>query len=502
MPSWKRGSSVISINQTGVGQAGSAPRAEPAPRTLPLEKGRINPLKTMRFIFSFVFFIVLPAQAYVSIDVGQAHVRESQVALQPLILRGPVSPSTVKAGALILNTLSHNFSTSAYFRLIDTEAFLEKPGEKGLEPYPKEPNGFIWKNWQILNTDYLILGEYSIVAQKLVLNLYLYHVPLRRKVFQKKYSTHIKQAEKQAEKLAHKMSNDIISALTNRPGIFLTKITAVRSMRGNKKELFIMDWNGKNKQQVSFHRSSVLSPAWSPDGKHIAYTSFLYQKSKKKRIGALLLYNRLNKSRRIISKGRGARLGSDFLPGGNHILLSVFLRSGNMDIAKMSLKNGFISPITSGPNGAINVEPTVHPNGKRLVFSSDRGGKIMLYSLSLKDGRTRPLTYRGSYNSTPDYSPDGKQVVFSGYANGRFDIFIMNEDGSGLKRLTSFQTDQGKWANNESPSFSPDGRYIVFTSNRNGFYQLYIMNLSTLQLRRITHDSHNYKSPKWSPLLP
>ena len=125
----------------------------------------------------------------------------------------------------------------------------------------------------------------------------------------------------------------------------------------------------------------------------------------------------------------------------------------------------------------------------------------MLYSMSLNGGRARPLTYKGSYNSTPDYSPDGKQIVFTGFEHGRLDIFIMNDDGSGLKRLTSFQTTANKWANNESPSFSPDGRYIVFTSNRHGPYQLYIMNLSTLQLRRITHDKYNYKSPKWSPTL-
>ncbi len=451
----------------------------------------------MRICYWLLFFIALPVQAYVSIDVGQAYVRESQMALQALVLKGPATPSALKTGKLIFNTLSHNFSTSAYFRLIEQEAFLEKPGEKALEPYPKNLNGFRWKNWRILNTDYLVLGQYAVSDQKLDLDLYLYHVPLRRKVFQKKYNT----GWKQAEKLAHKVSNDIIEALTNKPGIFLTKITAVRGMGGHKKELFIMDWNGKNKEQVSFHRSTVLSPVWSPDGKQVAYTTFLHYKSTGRRMSALLLYDRRNKTRRIVSKGKETRLGSAFLPGGQSMLISLFMRRGYRDIAKMSLKDGSVTALTRGPHGAINVEPAIHPGGKDFVFSSDRGGKVMLYSKGLKGGRARPLTYRGSYNSTPDYSPDGKQVVFSGFAHGRFDIFIMNADGSGLKRLTSFQVTDNRWANNESPSFSPDGRYIVFTSNRTGRYQLYIMNLATLELRRITGDSHNYKSPKWSPLL-
>lgn len=444
------------------------------------------------------FCIFFPsAEAYVSIEVGKAHVRESQMAIQPLVLSGPSSGSALKAGSTIFTTIQDNLSSSGYFKLIDQKAFLEKPGEKMFEPYPKDPNGFRWKNWQLLNTDYLLLGGYSFKEKAIHLDLYLFHVPLRRKVFQKQYIA----KSLLVKKLAHKICNDIVEALTNKPGIFLTKIAAVRSMSGSKKELFIMDWNGKNNVQSSFHRSTVLSPSWSKDGKYIAYTSFLYWKAKRKRSGSLILYNRLNKTRQVVSKKKGAHLGSDFLPGGKNILLSVFLGRGYMDIARMSLTDGSITPITFGPNGSINVEPVVHPNGRKILFSSDRGGKVMLYSMDINGKNIRLLTLHGSYNSTPDYSPNGKQVVFSGLSNGRFDIFTMNSDGSKLRRLTSFKKADNTWANNESPSFSPDGRYVVFTSNQTGNYQLYIMNLVNLRTMRITMDSYNYKSPKWSPLL-
>ena len=188
--------------------------------------------------------------------------------------------------------------------------------------------------------------------------------PLRRKVFQKKYTANFKIVEK----LSHKICNDIIEVLTNNPGIFLTKIAAIRSMGGDKKELFIMNWNGKNKKQSSFHRSIVLSPSWSKDGNYIAYTAFLYRRSIKKRSGSLILYNRFNKTRRIVSKRKGTHLGSDFLPDGKHILLSLFLGRGYMDIAQMSLINGSVKPITFGPNGSINVEPVSHPNGKKYFI--------------------------------------------------------------------------------------------------------------------------------------
>ena len=449
------------------------------------------------WVYFFVSLFSIVTEAYVSIDVGKAYIRESQMAIQPLVLSGASSNSALKAGATIFTTIQDNLSSSGYFKLIEQEAFLEKPGEKKLEPYPQDPDGFIWKNWQLLNADYLVLSRYSFEKNKIHLDLYLYHVPLKRKMFQKKYIADLKLVEK----LSHKICNDIIAALTKKPGIFLTKIVAVRTMTGSKKELFIMNWNGKNKEQMSFHNSTVLSPSWSEDGNHIAYTAFLYRKSTKHRNASLILYDRSNKIRRILSKKDGAHLGSDFLPGGKHILLSLFLGRGYMDIAKMSLEDGSVKPVTFGPNGSINVEPIAHPKGKNILFSSDRGGKVMIYSMDMNGKNIRPITWHGSYNSTPDYSPDGKQVVFSSFSDGRFDIFIMNPDGSNLRRLTSLKKPNNKWANNESPSFAPDGRHIVFTSNRTGRNQLYIMNLLNFRTIRITTDTHDYKSPKWSPLL-
>ena len=80
-------------------------------------------------------------------------------------------------------------------------------------------------------------------------------------------------------------------------------------------------------------------------------------------------------------------------------------------------------------------------------------------------------------------------------------MFLVNADGSGLRRLTSLKKPNGRWANCESPSFSPDGRFVVFSSDLSGSYQLYIMNLDDLNIERITFDRHSYKSPKWSPYL-
>ncbi len=463
----------------------------------------LTPILTVTLKKNYFLFLLIgfKAFAYVSIDVGKAHVRQSQVALQPLILTNPsLDSNSLQIGSSLFEVLEKNLSFLGRFTLINQEAFLEKPGEKSLRPYPESSNGFIWKNWQLLNTDYLIMGKYSLTKKNLEtlvqVECFVYHVPLKKQLLHKKYSGSIRQIRQ----LAHYISNDFIQVIAKTPSMFLTKITAVKSLSNSKKELFIMDWDGVQQKQISFHRSIVMLPFWSSDGKSIAYTAFLYNKRKKTRNGALLLYNRLKKNRKIISNRKGINLGFGFLPGGKHIIASLFLRR-DRNIVKISLLDFSIQPITFFTDGSINVDPAVHPNGKTIVFSSDRGGKVMLYSTNFYGSSIKRLTYQGHYNATPEYSPDGKTIVFSGYDQGRFDLFIMNADGTHIRRLTSRKKSDGKWANNESPSFSPDGRYIVFSSNQTGKYQLYIIDLQNYQIQQITNDQYGYKSPKWSPFL-
>lgn len=99
----------------------------------------------------------------------------------------------------------------------------------------------------------------------------------------------------------------------------------------------------------------------------------------------------------------------------------------------------------------------------------------MLYIMDSNGKNPKRLTFAGRYNSTPSWHPDGKALAFAGYDKDHFDIFLINADGTGLKRLTDARRTNGRAADNRDPSFSPDGRHIVFASNRTGSYQLYIV---------------------------
>lgn len=437
--------------------------------------------------------------ARVYIDMGKANVKKSLMALTPFVYGSPsYEPQYVQYGRDIFKQVKKNLQLSGYFEFIPSRAFIEDTTQTAMEPYPQNPKGFRWSNWKLIQTEFLMLSRYVVQKNKIEMQVYVYDVLLRRRVFQKNYQAVLSQRKT----LGHFIANDVMEYITKQPGIFLTKIAAVRSMTGTKKELFVMDWDGSNARQASFHRSIVMSPAWGPSGRYLAYTAFVYRRSLRGRKAHIFLYDFLAKKRKVLSGNYGTHLGSDFFPSGKEMLVTLPSKAGGMNIYRYSIRRKKARPILTGPRGSINVEPSMHFKSKSIVFSSNRRGKVMLYSMNQYGENIKQLTFTGSYNSSPDWSSDGRYVVFSGYSGGRFDLFVLDAfNNNRIKRLTSFKTSKGRWANNESPSFSPDGRQIVFVSDRTGRNQLYIIHLDGSNLRRITFDRHNYKNPKWSPRI-
>lgn len=449
------------------------------------------------FIFVLLFFIPLLSEAKIYVNIGSAHVKKSTISLSPFILENNKNPNHIILGKEMDNLLNKNLKFSSYFKILSPKSFIEQPEEVSSTPFPKDVNGFRFQNWKLIGSDFLLFSNYSVVQSQIHVNISFYNINLEKLTLKKKFTA----ARSQVKKLVNIISDEIVQALSGKKGIFNTKIVAIRSTSGSKKEIFLMDWNGDNQKRLTYHRSIVLSPAWSPQGKHLAYTAFVFNKKLNQRVSALFVLDLETQKIKLVSSREGANLGSDFFSNGKDLLVTLGIGKGYMDIFKLNIKKSSVTPITQGPHGIINVEPSINPRNNHIAFSSDRDGKTMIYTMDKQGRNLKRLTFAGHYNSTPDWDRDGKRLVFSGRSKGRFDLFLIRANGTGLKRLTSLKRKNGSWANCESPSFSPDGRFVTFTSDLSGHYQLYIMNLDDFSIERITFDNYNYKSPKWSPYL-
>jgi Tol biopolymer transport system component len=112
--------------------------------------------------------------------------------------------------------------------------------------------------------------------------------------------------------------------------------------------------------------------------------------------------------------------------------------------------------LTGGP--AIDRQPAFSPDGRKIVFSSDRSGSLDLWSLEVAAGAVRRLTFDAADDWDPHWSPDGKHLLWSSNRSGHFEVWIADVDGTGARKVTSDGIDA------ENPTMSADGAWIVYSS--------------------------------------
>jgi TolB protein len=149
-------------------------------------------------------------------------------------------------------------------------------------------------------------------------------------------------------------------------------------------------------------------------------------------------------------------------------------------------------------NSGIDVSASLSPDGKQMVFCSDRSGTPQIWIQEFGSGRPpRRLTYDGKYNTSPEWSPRANQIVYAGTTeDGKTNLFLTRPDGMLINTLLTLGE-----GNNESPSFSPDGRRVVFSSNRgkDRRYHIYTMSIDGSRVRQLTSGDANDTMPAWSP---
>jgi TolB protein len=392
-----------------------------------------------------------PPPSSVTIESHKGQTPKIKLALPPFH-PGNLGGDLAAAGGELEATVRADLDFSGYFEIQGAEAWkaasLSGDVERDLPTY------------RGTGAQVVLLGDTHAEEDKLVFEGRLFDVGSGKAILAKRY----RGKTTVTRRMAHTFADEVVRYLTGSPGIAMSAIAFTSDRTGEgRKEIFIMDYDGHNQRRITNHRSTSMSPAWSPTGDAIAYTSFVNGYP-----GIYLADLAAGRKRPLVTSG-SLNISPTFSSDGSQIAFARSLE-GNIEIFTCDRSGGNLRRLTNSP--AIDTNPTWSPTGNMIAFTSSRAGNPHIYIMDAEGSNQRRITFDGTYNDGAAWSPDGKRIAYTSRREGVFQIAVVDVGSLEIRLLT---TGPGE---NESPAFSPDGRKIVFTSRRTGAKQLYVMDAS------------------------
>ncbi len=418
--------------------------------------------------------VTVDAAAQLNIRVTRGVDRPIPIAIVPFGWQGQGQAPYDVSGVI-----TADLGNSGRFGPMDTADMISRPTD------PAQVN---FQDWRIGDVDYLLIGQVTESApNNYGLQFQLFNV----RTGQQLLAFRLTSDRDNLRGAAHRIADMVFEELTGVPGVFGTRVVYVseqRNVEPRTYQLVVADADGENRVVIAESTQPLMSPAWSPDGRRIAYVSFEGNQS------AIYVQTLRTGTRERVSMRAGHNGAPVFSPDGRRLALTLSLVDGNFDIYTLDLGTQVLRRLTD--HQAIDSEPAWSADGETIYFMSDRAGAPQIYRVP-SDGSSRSaqrVTFEGNYNARPRVSPDGNVLaVVHRNAQGGFRIATVDLRRNGLTTvLSNGQLD-------ESPSFAPNGAVLIYATRDRGRGVLATVTSDGRIQQQIDSGTGDVREPVWGP---
>ncbi|MGE4569806.1 MAG: Tol-Pal system beta propeller repeat protein TolB [Gammaproteobacteria bacterium] len=419
-------------------------------------------LKTLALLLTLVSTV---AYALLEVTIIKSEENAFPIVIAPFEVIGDA-----EQGAQIADIIRDNLNRSGQFNALSSKGVIT--------------NKIDFSYWKARKKDAIVFGKIEKVSSKVFnVYIYVYDIYTKKRLYGKKIAVH----NSGIRRISHYLSDKIYNVLLGQKGSFDTRLTYVTvtndAKMGRVYQLEIADADGHNAQTVVKSSYPILSPAWSPDQKKIAYVSF-----KNGRSEVFIKYPFMRVKSIKLPRFDGIASAPSWHPNGQGLVLTIS-REGNKDLYFYQLESKKLIRLTK--NTAIDTEANFSPDGKSIAFTSNRSGQVQIYIKDLTSGKIKRATFEGTYNAKPVFSPDGKALALVHRVGKDYRVALLDIKTRDLTILTQNKLD-------ESPYFSPNGGMIIFATNRDNRGVLSVISLHNNQIVELAQKGAEVREPNWS----
>lgn len=428
--------------------------------------------------FCFFFLLLLPIQSHSSltIEISEGYDNAIPIAIIPFGFEQKQVGKSEALPADLAQIVGADLRRSGHFKPL---------AKKSLPSLPNMLEQVDYADWRSTGVDNMLIGKLVYLGNdRYQVDVRFLDVLRRKQVFGKRW---VDIPKANLRQIAHQISDLIYEELTGVRGAFNTQIAYVTMHKEGSKRRYtleVADSDGHNAQPILKSTQPILSPAWSPDGKKIAYVSFENDRSE------VFIQSLDGQYREKIASFKGINGAPAFSPDGKQLALTLS-KAGNADIYIMDLATKKLKQITR--KHSIETEAAWAANGRSLFFNSDRRGQPQVFQVFLDTGEERRLTFDGKYNGNPEVSPDGRHISVV-HGQGGFHIGLLDLYTGDFKVLTNTFLD-------ESPSFAPNGEMILYAMNQGGKGKLAVVSVDGNTSQVLSVKDGEVREPAWGPFI-